>query len=82
MGPALSSVREMGTMPALISAPQAGFKPTMPCSAAQPTMEKLVSVPMATAQNPADTATAEPVLEPPGSHCAPYALCTCPASAL
>ena len=30
-------------------------------------MEKHVSVPMANAQRPAETATAEPVLEPPGS---------------
>lgn len=44
-----------------------GFRPTTPFYVAQATMEKEVSVPTAMAQKPADTATAEPVLDPPGS---------------
>ena len=43
------------------------MNPAAPCSPAQTTMEKEVSVPIAAAQSPAATATAEPVEEPLGS---------------
>ena len=77
-GPALSRVCEMGIIPFPGSEPWAGLSPVTPFWVAQPTMEKEVSVPTAAAQNPADTATAEPVLEPPGSIAGSKAPITCP----
>ncbi len=59
-------------------APAGGFNPVTPFSAAHPIIEKDVSVPIAAAQKPADTATADPVLEPPASLFLSYAFFTCP----
>ena len=54
-------------MPAQENVPGGGLRPATPFSAAHATVEKQVSVPSAAAHSPADSATAEPVLEPLGS---------------
>src|SRR5579871_5961918 len=61
-----SMVRQAGTMPYVLSKPRVGFSPTMLLKAAGTRPEPAVSVPNAKLTRPADTATAEPELEPPG----------------
>ena len=60
MGPAVSWLEEMGMMPVRLTSPTVGLRPTMPLLLAGQTMEPLVSVPMATTQRLAATATPEP----------------------
>ena len=66
IGPAVSWLLEIGMMPPRLTRPTVGLMPTTPFMAAGLTIDPSVSVPMATVQNPAATATAEPELEPPG----------------
>src|SRR6202165_5366996 len=61
-----SSVRHAGTTPAVEISPRLGFSPTMLLSMAGTRPEPAVSVPSASGTNPADTATADPELDPPG----------------
>src|SRR6202040_1215130 len=61
-----SSVRHAGTTPAVEISPRLGFSPTMLLSMAGTRPEPAVSVPNASGTNPADTATADPELDPPG----------------
>ena len=61
-----SSVRQAGTRPAVEISPRLGFSPTMLLSIAGTRPLPAVSVPSASGTRPADTATAEPELEPPG----------------
>src|SRR5579872_4897856 len=65
-----SSVRQAGTTPAVGTSPRLGFNPTMLLSIAGTRPEPAVSVPSASGTRPADTATAEPELDPPGTRSA------------
>ncbi len=67
MGPAVSWLCEIGMMPLRLIRPTVGFTVTSPFCVAGLRSEPEVSVPIAAAQRPAATATAEPALEPPGS---------------
>jgi hypothetical protein len=69
-----SSMRQAGTTPAVEINPRLGFSPTMLLSIAGTRPEPAVSVPSASGTSPADTATAEPELEPPGIRSARTAL--------
>src|SRR5918998_1505045 len=69
-------------MPARLTSPTVGLIPTIPVAEAGQTIDPSVSVPTATAPRLAETATAEPELEPHGfrsstkgfRHCPPRAL--------
>ncbi len=61
-----SSVRHAGTRPAVEISPRLGFSPTMLLSIAGTRPEPAVSVPNASGTSPAETATADPELDPPG----------------
>ena len=61
-----SSVRQAGTTPALEISPRLGFRPTMLLSIAGTRPDPAVSVPSASGTSPAETATADPELDPPG----------------
>ena len=65
-GPAVSWLCDRGTMPPRLTSPTVGFRPTIPLMDAGLTIEPSVSVPMATAQRFAATATADPELDPEG----------------
>ena len=65
-GPTVSWVCEIGITPARLTRPTVGLIPTTPQLFAGPTMLPSVSVPMATAVKLADTAAADPELEPDG----------------
>jgi hypothetical protein len=52
----------MGMMPARLTSPTVGLRPTIPVAEAGQTIEPSVSVPIATAQKLADTAAADPTL--------------------
>ncbi len=56
----------IGMMPARLIRPTVGFTVTKPFCVAGLSKEPDVSVPIAAAQSPAATATAEPALDPPG----------------
>ncbi len=62
----MSWLCEIGRMPARLISPTVGFTVTRPFCVAGLSSEPEVSVPIAAAQRPAATATAEPALEPPG----------------
>ncbi len=66
IGPAVSWLWEMGTMPLRLTSPTVGLTPTSADAADGETMEPSVSVPTATAQRLAATAAPEPELEPDG----------------
>ena len=66
-GPAVSWLCEIGMMPLRLIRPTVGFTVTRPFWVAGLSSEPEVSVPIAAAQRPAATATAEPALEPPGN---------------
>ena len=61
-----SSVRQAGTTPAVETRPRLGLRPTILLKAAGTRPEPAVSVPSASGAMPAPTASAEPVLDPPG----------------
>ncbi len=61
-----SSVRQAGTTPNVETRPRLGFNPTMLLRLAGTRPEPAVSVPSASGTMPAETATADPELEPPG----------------
>ncbi len=67
MRPGVSNVGESGTIPSVDTRPVEGRKPTTPHHAAGMRMDPPVSVPTAVSTSPADTATAHPELDPPGS---------------
>jgi hypothetical protein len=56
----------MGMMPERLTSPTVGLSPTTPQYDAGETMDPFVSVPTDTEQKFADTAAAEPELEPEG----------------
>ena len=61
-----SNVRQAGTTPAVEINPRLGFNPTILLSIAGTRPEPAVSVPSANGTSPAETATADPELDPPG----------------
>src|SRR6185312_2820756 len=65
-GPAVSWLWAIGIIPARLTSPTVGLKPTSPHAFAGLTIEPSVSVPIATAQRLALAATADPELEPEG----------------
>ena len=66
IGPGVSCVYEIGTIPERLISPTVGFIPTMPLLFEGHTIEPLVSVPIAAMQRLAETATPDPELEPQG----------------
>src|SRR6266436_8593573 len=68
----------MGMMPARLTRPMVGLIPTMPQRDEGETIEPSVSVPIANGQRFAETATAEPELEPDGLRSKAYGLFVCP----
>ena len=64
MGPAVSCVWLIGTIPLRETSPTVGFSPTRPFMDDGQLIEPSVSVPMAAAAMPAATAAAEPELDP------------------
>src|SRR5262249_10997562 len=61
-----------------LTSPTVGLMPTMPLAEAGLTIEPSVSVPTATAQRLAATATPEPELEPHGLRSSEYGFFVCP----
>ena len=61
-----SSDRHAGTTPRLVIRPRVGLIPTIPLQAAGTRPEPAVSVPRARSTIPVATATADPLLDPPG----------------
>src|SRR6478609_7323695 len=61
-----SSERHAGTTPRVLSRPFVGLSPTRLLNAAGTRPDPAVSVPREKSHKPAATATAEPLLEPPG----------------
>jgi hypothetical protein len=66
IGPAVSCDLEIGMIPARLTRPTVGLMPTTPQTEDGETIDPSVSVPTATAQRLAETATADPELEPDG----------------
>ena len=66
MGPAVSWVCEMGTMPLRLTSPTVGLSPTRPVADAGQTIEPSVSVPTPTAARLAAMAAPVPEEEPQG----------------
>jgi hypothetical protein len=64
IGPAVSWLCAIGTIPERLTRPTVGLRPTSPQTDAGLTIEPSVSVPTATAQRSALIAAAEPELEP------------------
>ena len=64
-GPTWSSDHDSGIAPARLTRSYVGLSPTTPQQAAGSLMEPPVSLPSAPTVNPAATAAAEPLLEPP-----------------
>src|ERR1051325_10704841 len=66
MGPAVSWLCAIGTMPLRLTRPSVGLNPTIPLTFDGDTIDPSVSVPIAAAARLAATATPEPDLEPDG----------------
>ena len=66
MGPGVSKVGDKGKIPSVGHLFLVVFKPTIPLSDAGILTDPPVSVPIANAAKPEATATAEPLLDPPG----------------
>src|SRR5438876_11085045 len=79
-GPTLSRVQAFAITPYRLTRPKLGRKPVMPQKAAGVTMEPHVSVPSANAVNPAATAAAEPLDEPPAHRLVSHGLRVGPAA--
>jgi hypothetical protein len=82
IGPAVSCVAEIGTMPVRLTRPIVGRSPTIPCAAAGETIEPDVSVPIVIAARPAAAIAPLPEDEPLGVMSALYGFRTCPPSEL
>jgi hypothetical protein len=72
----------MGMIPDRLTKPKVGLIPTIPLVWDGQTTEPSVSVPMAIAQRLADTATADPELDPQGFRLRTYGFLHCPPRAL
>src|SRR5689334_14167472 len=66
-GPIVSKVGLSGATPAVDTLPTVGLNPTTPHKADGILIDPPVSDPIATGTSPAATATADPLLEPPGT---------------
>ena len=82
IGPAVSWLWAMGTIPAWATSPTVGLRPTIALLPAGQTIDPSVSVPTAIAHRFAAAATADPELEPQGSHARSYGLRVKPPRAL
>ena len=82
IGPAVSCVAEIGTIPVRLTSPIVGRSPTIPCAADGLVIEPEVSVPIVIAARPAAAAAPEPDDEPLGVMSASYGFSTCPPSEL
>src|SRR6185437_2710420 len=82
MGPAVSCVWLIGTIPLRETSPTVGFSPTKPFMDAGQLIEPSVSVPMAAAAMPAATAAADPELDPHAVRSSAYGLRVSPPTAL
>src|SRR5882724_7615164 len=72
----------MGMIPARLTRPRVGFSPTIPLAEDGHTIDPSVSVPMASAHRFADTAAAEPELDPQGLRSRTYGFLAWPPRAL
>ena len=82
IGPAVSKVEEIGTIPLRLTKPTVGFNPTVEFWLAGDKIEPDVSLPIAAAQKLAATETPLPELEPPVSKIRlPYGFSVCPPTA-
>src|SRR6202171_6867609 len=72
IGPAVSWLCAIGIIPARLTKPSVGLIPTIPCADDGQTIEPSVSVPMAMAHMFAETAAADPELEPHGFRSSTY----------
>src|SRR5687768_15009402 len=82
IGPGVSCEWDMGMMPERLTSPTVGLRPTIPEIDAGLTIDPSVSVPIANAARFAETATAEPELEPLGLRSSAYGLRVKPPVAL
>src|SRR5438128_4029200 len=82
MGPAVSWLGAMGTMPDRLTRPTVGLMPTRALLLDGETIDPSVSVPIAAAARLADTATADPELEPDGFRSRAYGFLVWPPRAL
>src|SRR5205809_6082925 len=82
MGPAVSCVCEMGTMPVRLTSPIVGLIPTSPFAPDGQTIEPSVSVPMPIALRLAAIAAPVPELDPQGFRSSAYGFLTCPPRAI
>ena len=78
IGPAVSWLCEIGTMPARLTRPTVGLMPTTPFDEEGQTIEPSVSVPIARAHRLPLTAAPEPELDPHGLRSSAYGLRHCP----
>src|SRR2546425_3101216 len=78
IGPAVSWLWAIGTIPDRLTRPTVGLIPTIPFAVAGQTIEPSVSVPIATAERFAATATPEPELDPHGLRFSAYGFRTRP----
>src|SRR5262245_36404977 len=82
IGPAVSWLCAIGTMPARLMSPTVGLMPTREPAAAGEVIEPSVSVPMQAAARQAAPPAPEPELEPEGLRSSAYGLRHCPPRAL
>src|SRR5258706_7234587 len=82
IGPAVSCVCEIGTMPLRLTSPTVGLRPTSDCEVPGQTMEPSVSVPMPTVARFAAIAAPVPEEEPQGERSSAYGFLVCPPRAL
>ena len=78
IGPAVSWLCAIGTIPDRLTSPKVGLMPTIPHADAGATTDPSVSVPTATAQRLAETATPDPLLDPLGFRSSAYGFLHCP----
>ena len=78
MGPAVSWLCAIGMMPARLTRPSVGLRPTRPTAFDGQTIEPSVSVPTATAARLAAIALPDPELDPHGLRSSTYGLRHCP----
>src|SRR5256885_11897194 len=78
IGPAVSWLCAIGTMPVRLTRPSVGLMPTRPLPVDGDTIEPSVSVPMAKAARLAATAAPEPELDPDGLRSSAYGFFVCP----
>src|SRR3984893_9376556 len=78
IGPAVSCADDLGTIPARLTRPRVGLRPTIPQALAGHTMEPSVWAPTPSRAWPAATATPEPELDPEGLRSSAYGFAAWP----